>query len=40
MASHRDVLRIIQGFVEQILSGFHDLELERVFVSMNRKFYV
>jgi len=40
MVSHRDVLRIIQVFVEKILRGFRDRELELVVVSLNRRFYI
>ena len=40
MVSHRDVLRIIQVFVEKILRGLCDRELERVVVSLNRRIYI
>jgi len=40
MVSHRVVLRIIQVFVVKILRGYLDRELERVVVSMNRRFYI
>ena len=40
MVSHRDMLRIIQVFVEKILRGFRDRELERVVVSLNTRFYI
>jgi len=40
MVSQRDVLHIILVFVEKILRGFRDRELEHVVVSLNRRFYV
>jgi len=40
MVSHRVLLRVIQVFLEKILRGFRDRELEYVVVSMNRRFYI